>query len=191
LFADFDELYYNLSGIIIHNIRTMQAGSDHMFIKGDKIVYPIYGAGVIEELEQREINGDPQTFYVLRIPVGNLKIMIAAGNAENLGIRHIYDKDEMIRLIESVTHVPVDMPDNWNQRYKSNMEKIKSGQLNEVALVYRNLLLRERERGLSSAEKKMMTTAKQIIVSELILSHDIEKSGAEDMLARMFEKDVS
>jgi len=191
LFADFGELYYNLSGIIIHNIRTTQAGSDHMFIKGDKIVYPIYGAGVIEELEQREINGDPQTFYVLRIPVGNLKIMIAAGNAENLGIRHIYDKDEMIRLIESVTHVPVDMPDNWNQRYKSNMEKIKSGQLNEVALVYRNLLLRERERGLSSAEKKMMTTAKQIIVSELILSHDIEKSGAEDMLARMFEKDVS
>jgi CarD family transcriptional regulator len=71
------------------------------------------------------------------------------------------------------------------------MEKIKSGQLNEVALVYRNLLLRERERGLSSAEKKMMTTAKQIIVSELILSHDIEKSSAEDLLAHMFSEDVS
>jgi len=162
-----------------------------MFAKGDKIVYPMYGAGVIEALEQREIDGDPQTFYVLRIPVGNLKIMIAAGNAENLGIRHIYHKDEMVRLIKSVTQIPVDMPDNWNQRYKSNMEKIKSGQLNEVALVYRNLLLRERERGLSSAEKKMMTTAKQIIVSELILSHDIEKSSAEEILAQMFSTDAS
>ena len=162
-----------------------------MFAKGDKIVYPMYGAGVIEALEQREIDGDPQTFYVLRIPVGNLKIMIAAGNAENLGIRHIYEKDEMVRLIKSVTKKPVDMPDNWNQRYKSNKEKIKSGQLNEVALVYRNLLLRERERGLSSAEKKMMTNAKQIILSELILSHDIEKSNAEDILAGMFNDNIS
>jgi len=162
-----------------------------MFAKGDKIVYPMYGAGVIEALEQREIDGDPQTFYVLRIPVGNLKILIAAGNAENLGIRHIYDKEKMVRLIKSVTQIPVDMPDNWNQRYKSNMEKIKSGQLNEVALVYRNLLLRERERGLSSAEKKMMTNAKQIIVSELILSHDIEKSSAEEILAQMFSDDAS
>ncbi|MDR2650669.1 MAG: CarD family transcriptional regulator [Clostridiales bacterium] len=162
-----------------------------MFAKGDKIVYPMYGAGVIEALEQREIDGDSQIFYVLRIPVGNLKIMIAAGNAENLGIRHIYDKDEMIRLIKNVTQIPVDMPDNWNQRYKSNMEKIKSGRLSEVALVYRNLLLRERERGLSSAEKKMMTTAKQIIVSELILSHNIEKSSAEDMLVGMFSEGVS
>ena len=162
-----------------------------MFAKGDKIVYPMYGAGVIEELEQQEIDGDPQTFYVLRIPVGNLKIMIAAGNAENLGIRYIYEKEEIVRLIKSVTHVPVDMPDNWNQRYKSNMEKIKSGQLDEVALVYRNLLLRERERGLSSAEKKMMTTAKQIIISELILTHDMEKSSAEDFLAGIFSEGVS
>ena len=159
-----------------------------MFVKGDKIVYPIYGAGIIEELEEHEIDGGTQTFYVLRIPVGNLKIMIAAGNAETLGIRHIYDKDEIIRLIRSVINIPVDMPDNWNQRYKSNMEKIKSGRLNEVALVYRNLLLRERERGLSSAEKKMMTTAKQITISELILSHDIEKSGAEDILAGMLSQ---
>ena len=191
MFADFDELYYNLCGIDIQiGADYAHAGVIVLFVKGDKIVYPMYGAGVIEELEQREIDGDSQIFYVMHIPVGNLKIMIAAGNAENLGIRHIYDKDEIIRLIKSVTHIPVDMPDNWNQRYKSNMEKIKSGQLNEVALVYRNLLLRERERGLSSAEKKMMTTAKQIIISELILSHNIEKSGAEDMLADMFSVGV-
>ncbi|MDR3239184.1 MAG: CarD family transcriptional regulator [Clostridiales bacterium] len=159
-----------------------------MFAKGDKIVYPMYGAGVIEDLEEREIDGDSQMFYVLRIPVGNLKIMIAASNAEHLGIRHIYEKDEMLRIIESVSLKPIEMPDNWNLRYKSNMEKIKSGQLTEVVLVFRNLLLREKQRGLSSAEKKMMTTAKQIIVSELILSQDMEKNNAEDMLTQMFNE---
>jgi CarD family transcriptional regulator len=159
-----------------------------MFAKGDKIVYPMYGAGVIEDLDQREFDGNREIFYVLRIPIGNLKIMIAACNAENLGIRRIYGKDEMLRIIGSVTREPIDMPDNWNLRYKSNMEKIKSGRLTEVALVFRNLLAREKERGLSSAEKKMMTTAKQIIVSELILSQDIDKNVAEDILTSILSE---
>jgi CarD family transcriptional regulator len=81
------------------------------------------------------------------------------------------------------------MPENWNQRYKENMEKIKSGKLEEVALVFRKLHERERERGLSTAEKKMMTTAKQIILSELILSKDVERADAEDILARTFGKE--
>ena len=158
-----------------------------MFAKGDKIVYPMYGAGVIEELEDREIDGDNRVFYVLKIPVGNLKIMISAMNAEQLGIRRIYGKDEMLRIVGSVASRPIEMPENWNQRYKANMEKIKSGKLSEVALVFRNLLLRERERGLSSAEKKMLTIAKQIILSELILSHDVEKGKAEDILMNIIE----
>ena len=160
-----------------------------MFSKGDKIVYPMYGAGIIEELENKEIDGVDQVFYVLRIPVGNLKIMIAANNAQQLGIRGIYEKDEIIRIISGVLDMPSDMPDNWNQRYKINMEKIKSGKLSEVALVFRNLLLRERERGLSNAEKKMLTTTRQIIVSELILSHGIGKEEAEETLIRVFDGD--
>jgi CarD family transcriptional regulator len=162
-----------------------------MFGKGDKIVYPLYGAGVIEDLEEKEIDGDTQTYYVLRIPVGNLKIMISASKAESLGIREIYAKGEMLKVMESVTQEPINMPDNWNQRYKENMERIKSGRLNEVALVFRNLLVREKERGLSTAEKKMMTTAKQIILSELILSQEVEKSQAEEMLSQAFESSVS
>jgi CarD family transcriptional regulator len=158
-----------------------------MFGKGDKIVYPLYGAGVIEDLEEKEMDGETQTYYVLRIPVGNLKIMIAAGKAESLGIREIYAKDEMLEVMAGVTQEPIDMPENWNQRYKENMERIKSGRLNEVALVFRNLLVRERERGLSTAEKKMMTTAKQIILSELILSQNVEKPQAEEILTQAFE----
>ena len=157
-----------------------------MFRKGDKIVYPLYGAGVIEDLEQKEIDGDCQMYYVLRIPVGNLKIMISANKAESLGIREIYAGGEILGIIASVMDAPVEMPENWNQRYKENMERIKSGKLTEVALVYRNLLGRERERGLSTAEKKMMTTAKQIILSELILSREVEKTEAEGILEEMF-----
>jgi len=159
-----------------------------VFNKGDKIVYPLYGAGVIEDLEYKEIDGENQMYYVLRIPVGNLKIMISASKAEGLGIREIYAKDEIIKVISNVSSEPVAMPDNWNQRYKENMERIKSGKLSEVALVFRNLLAREKERGLSTAEKKMMTTAKQIILSELILSQDVERARAEEILSEAFDR---
>jgi CarD family transcriptional regulator len=157
-----------------------------MFSKGDKIVYPSYGAGIIEDLEKKEIDGAEQLYYVLRIPVGNLKIMVSTRMAESLGVREIYSENEILGIIENANTMPNTMSENWNQRYKDNMEKIKSGKLDEVALVYRNLLLRERERGLSSAEKKMLTSAKQIILSELILSKDIDKVDAEKILKDMF-----
>ena len=157
-----------------------------MYQVGERIVHPLYGAGVIENLEEKEVEGILQTYYVLQIPVGNLKIMISAAKAEAQGIRGIHSKDEIIQVISSISDTEVDMPDNWNQRYKENMERIKSGQLSEVSLVYRNLMLRERERGLSTAEKKLMTTAKQIILSELILSRDIERTESETLLESLF-----
>ena len=155
-----------------------------MFSEGDKIVYPMYGAGIIEGLEQKEIDGVLQTYYVMRIPVGNLKIMISVGKAEYLGIREIYSGEQALDVIRSILNEPIVMSENWNQRYKENLERIKTGKLAEVALVFRNLLMRERERGLSSAEKKMLTTAKQIIVSELILARDMEKNTAEELLQK-------
>jgi len=157
-----------------------------MYQSGEKIVHPLYGAGIIENLEEKEVEGVLQTYYVLQIPVGNLKIMISAAKAEAQGIRGIHDSEEIIKIISSIIDTPIDMPDNWNQRYKENMERIKSGQLSEVSLVFRNLLLRERERGLSTAEKKLMTTAKQIILSELILAKDIDRTDAETLLESIF-----
>lgn len=155
-----------------------------MYQKGDKIVYPLYGAGVIEDVEQKIIEGEAQTYYVLNIPVGNLKIMISAAKAEAQKVRPIHPGEEMKSLLSEAAEIA--MPDNWNQRYKENMERIKSGELEQVAVVFYNLLLRERERGLSTAEKKMMTTAKQIILSELILSLDVEKENAEEILEGIF-----
>ena len=153
-----------------------------MYQQGDKIVHPLYGAGVVESLEVKEVDGTLQTYYVMQIPVGNLKIMISAAKAEAHGIRCVHLAEDIVPIISSALDSHVEMPDNWNQRYKENMDRIKSGQLAEVALVYRSLLLRERERGLSTAEKKLMTTTKQIILSELILAKGLDRADAEDLL---------
>ena len=144
-----------------------------MFSIGDKVVYPLYGAGVIEDIEQKEINGEEQLYYIMRMPIGNLKIMLSVRKAEELGIRQIHGSEELMETICEVRVIR--MSENWNQRYKDNMEKIKTGNLYEVAEVFRTLRERERERGLSSAEKKMLSTVKQIILSEIILSYDVER----------------
>jgi len=158
-----------------------------MYNKGDRIVYPLYGAGIIEDLEDKDIDGKMLTYYVLNIPVGNLLIKISAEKAESLGVRPVLSKEDILGALGSIINVHIDMPDNWNLRYKENMDRIKSGKLPHVAQVFRSLLLRERERGLSTAEKKMMTTAKQIILSELILSLDIERTEAEEILNDTFK----
>ncbi|MCL2216416.1 MAG: CarD family transcriptional regulator [Defluviitaleaceae bacterium] len=157
-----------------------------IYQKGDKIVYPLYGAGIIEDLETKEIDGEMQTYYVLIIPIGNLKIMISAAKVEVQRVRAVHSKSVIVGFLEAALEVAVDMPENWNQRYKENMERLKSGDLTQVGLVFNSLLLRERERGLSTAEKKMMTTAKQIILSELILSMDIDKTEAEKILDKTY-----
>ena len=153
-----------------------------MFVKGDKIVYPLYGAGIIEDLEVKQIDGVTETYYVLNIPVSNLKIMVSASKAEVLGIRRVYEKEEVARIINDRDLPEAATTANWNQRYKENLERIKSGMLDEVTGVFRNLLNREKLRSLSSAEKKMLTTAKQIIISEIAISHNVDKNEAETIL---------
>ena len=155
-----------------------------MFHVGDKVVYPMYGAGTIVAIEEKSIDGVWHSYYVLHIPVGNLKILVSVKNAEKAGIRSVIDSDKLIETIGEVRNVPIIMHDNWNQRYKDNMEKIKTGNISLVAEVFRNLRIREREKGLSSAEKKVLSTAKQIIISEIILSHEVEKTQAENILDR-------
>lgn len=154
-----------------------------MFSIGDKIVYPMYGAGVIENLEEKNIDGESILYYVVQIPVGNLKIMISTNKAEKLGIREVSASEEVMSIIENVT--PISMPDNWNQRYKENLERIKTGELKKVVEVFKTLIYREREKSLSSAEKKLLGTSKQIILSELILSQNIAKEEAEAILERI------
>ncbi len=151
-----------------------------MFNVGDKIVYPMYGAGVIEEIEEKEIDGKSCLYYAMLMPVGNLKITISALKAESMGVRYIASSDEVLNTIRNVG--PIEMSANWNERYKDNSARIKTGELKKVVEVFKTLILRERQRSLSSVEKKMLNNTKQIIVSEIILSQGIEKSEAEKLL---------
>ncbi|MCC8015085.1 MAG: CarD family transcriptional regulator [Eubacterium sp.] len=151
-----------------------------MFNVGDKIVYPMYGAGVIEEIEEKEIDGNKCLYYAVNMPVSNLKITVSVAKAETVGVRYIDEPHCVMNTIKETT--PIEMSSNWNERYKENTARIKTGSLKKVTEVFKTLILKERERSLSSVEKKMLSNTKQIIVSELILSQGIEKSEAEKLL---------
>ncbi|MGX8797132.1 CarD family transcriptional regulator [Fusibacter sp. JL298sf-3] len=144
-----------------------------MFKIGDKVVYPMHGAGIIEGIEDREILGDMKSFYVLRLPIKSMKVMLPVDNAEKLGVRKIVRDDEITRVISLLGKEKGKMPDNWNRRYRSNLEKVKTGDIFEVATVVRNLEILDREKGLSTGERKMLNNTKQILVSELILAKDM------------------
>ena len=159
-----------------------------MFGKGDKIVYPMHGAGVIEGLEEKQIDGKAATYYILSIPIGNLTITVSSQKAEVLGIRSVTTKEEALNILASIKEIPCDIPENWNKRYEYNLEKIKSGEMGQVLEVYICLYLREREKGLSSLEKKLLSTSKQVLLSELIVSQNIEKEAAEDMLKSILKR---
>lgn len=157
-----------------------------MYQQGDKIVYPLYGAGIIEEIIQQEFDGAVHTYYALNIPIGNLKIQISAAKTSELGVRYVLPlRNILLDLHQSIKTV-LPQPENWNVRYKQNIERMKTGNILDVASVYNELLRRERSRGLSTAEKKMLTTAKQIILSELVLAMDAERNEAEDVLNSIF-----
>lgn len=153
-----------------------------MYSVGDKVVYPMHGAGVIESIEEREILGRKQSYYVLRMPLGDMKVMIPTQSVENIGIREVIGSDDVDKVYEILQDHDVNVTNNWNKRYRENMIKIKSGNIYEVADVVRILMKREREKGLSTGEKKMLNSAKQILVSELILAEDLEQMEIESAI---------
>ena len=143
-----------------------------MFQIGDKVVYPMHGAGIIEGVEEKEILGETRKYYVLRLPLKNMKVLLPVDNIEQLGLRMIITADQVNGVFGVLEEDISAMPQNWNRRYRSNMEKVKSGDIYEVADVVRNLMLMDREKGLSTGERKMLTNSKQILVSELCLAQD-------------------
>ncbi len=151
-----------------------------MFNVGDRVVYPMYGAGIIEGIEDRDIDGKTITYYVLKIPVNNLKIMVSTEKAEKSGLRSIVSSEDVMHIVEGADII--EMSDNWNLRYKENMAQLKTGDLLKVMQVFKTLFVRERNKSLSNIEKKLMGTARQIILSEIILAKDVDKRSAEELL---------
>lgn len=144
-----------------------------MFHVGDKVVYPMHGAGVIESIEEKEILGQIHQYYVLKMPLNNLKVMIPVKKAEEIGIREIMCMAEMDRVLEELASEERNrMPKNWNRRYRFNQEKLKTGDLIEIAGVVKSLEQLDSQKSLSSGERKILTEARQIIITEMALVYD-------------------
>ncbi|ABO48734.1 transcriptional regulator, CarD family [Desulforamulus reducens MI-1] len=157
-----------------------------MFKIGDKVVYPMHGAGVIEAIEEKEVLGKKRQYYILRLPIGDMKVMIPISNCDDVGLRGIIDRDEVSTVLEVLEGQTTVMSGNWNRRYRANLEKIKSGDIYEVAEVVRNLLTRDKEKGLSSGERKMLENARQILISELVLAAEMEETKARSLIDEVF-----
>lgn len=142
-----------------------------MFCVGDKVAHPMHGAGVIDEIVTETVAGAQQDYYVFRMPVGGLTLKIPTAAGETSGLRGIWDLKRIEQLLRDLSGLEVErFTGSWNQRYRENMQKLKSGDLYEVARVIKGLIHRESERGLSTGERKMLHTAKQILISEMVLS---------------------
>ena len=153
-----------------------------MYNIGDKIVYPMHGAGVIEAIEEREILGKRQKYYIMKMPIGEMKVLIPMKNVKEIGIRAVIDQSEAENVIQIFKKDATDMSSNWNKRYRENMNRIKSGNIYEVAHVVKNLMTREKQKGLSTGERKMLNSAKQILISELVLAKSMSQEDIEKML---------
>jgi len=152
-----------------------------MFNVGDHIVYPMHGAGTIDSIEEKDILGEKQSYYILRMP-GEVKVMVPINKAEEIGVRGIIDKTSANKVFDILQEDETEMAMNWNKRYRDNMDKMKSGDIYEIADVVRNLSFKQKEKGLSTGEKKMLTNAKQILVSELVLAEQIPQEEMENIV---------
>lgn len=143
-----------------------------MFTVGDKVSYPLYGAGVIQAIEEKRIlQQKKRLYYVLRFKANGMKVLVPVDSATSVGLRFIIDGNEYVKVMDILTKEgPDDDTQNWNRRYRENMEKLKTGNIYEVAAVVKGLMKRNKEKGLSSGEKRMMNQSLQILVSELALS---------------------
>ncbi len=158
-----------------------------MYTIGDKVVYPVHGAGVIEAIEEKEILGELRRYYIMKMPLDDMKVMIPLDGMDQIGIREIINQKEVEMVFAVLSAQITEMSANWNKRYRANMDRIKTGDIFEVAEVVRNLTLKDREKALSTGERKIMQNAKQVLLSELILATDRNKEDLLEDIEAMIE----
>ncbi|HHW15059.1 MAG TPA: CarD family transcriptional regulator [Firmicutes bacterium] len=162
-----------------------------MFSIGDRVVYPMHGAGIIEAIEEREVLGERQQYYIMKLPIGEMRVMIPVRSVNEVGLRQVIDSAAVERVLDVLRGEQTKMSTNWNRRYRANMEKIKSGDIYEVAEVVRNLTLRDREKGLSTGERKMLENSRQILVSEIVLAMDSDEEHVRSLVDRVLAEAAS
>ena len=152
------------------------------FAVGETVVYPHHGAALIEDIRTRKIRGEEKLYLRLRVAQGDLTIEVPAENVDIVGVRDVVGKEGLERVFNVLRAPHAEEPTNWSRRYKANLEKLHSGNVMKVAEVVRDLWRRERERGLSAGEKRMLAKARQILVSELALAEKVAEDRAEVLL---------
>ena len=149
---------------------------------GDKVAHPMYGAGVLESVVQKKVGGVVQEYYIMKLAKSSMIVMIPTQGSEEIGVRPVVDPDQADRVLAAIPSIHVEMTANWNRRYRENMERLKSGDLLEVARVVKGLTLRDATRSLSTGERKMLHSARQILISELVLSKSLSYETVEAQL---------
>lgn len=149
-----------------------------MYAIGDKILYPMHGAGIVETIEEKEILGELRQYYILGVSWGDMKMMIPVETSEEIGVRYIISAEQIQDVISVLNADTSEMSNNWNRRYRENMDKLKTGDILQTAEVVRNLIRTERNKKLSAGEKKMLANARQILQSELVLAGNMDESSA-------------
>jgi CarD family transcriptional regulator len=153
------------------------------FDVGDKVVYPHHGAAIIEKREVKKAFGEEQEYFVLRLAYGELTLMVPVAKADEVGLREVINDEEVEEVFAVLRKKEARMPTNWSRRFKNHVEKLKSGDIYQVAEVVRNLSIRDKDKGLSAGEKRMLVKARQILVSELTFALNVNEEEAERKLA--------
>jgi CarD family transcriptional regulator len=152
---------------------------------GDNVVYPHHGAGKVLKKEMKEVLGEKREYLTIKILHNDMTVMVPCENADKAGLRRVIDDDAVRKVLAVLRDDVSQMPKNWNRRFKHNREKIKTGDVYELAEVVRNLAIRETEKGLSTGEKQMYTRAKKILASELMYALEMEEEEAEAYLEEL------
>ena len=153
-----------------------------MYKVGDKVVYPHHGAGTVVKKEVREVLGQKREYLTIRILHNDMTVNVPAENAESVGLRGVIGEVMVEKVLKALQGSGTTMPKNWNRRFKHNRDKMKTGDIFELAEVVRNLSLRDHEKGLSTGEKQMFVKAKKILASELMYAKDMDEDEAAEWL---------
>ena len=166
----------------------MFEGESVAFRKGDTVVHPEHGAAVIQELREKEFLGEKRTYLVLRVAYGDLTLLIPVDSTEQVGLRQVVSKNEVKKVLNVLREDESKMAANWSRRFKNNIEKLRSGDIYQVAEVVRNLSIRDKDKGLSAGEKRMLAKARQILVSELVFAMDASEEEAERQIDKVLDE---
>jgi CarD family transcriptional regulator len=155
---------------------------------GDNVVYPHHGAGQVIKKEEKDILGEKRQYLTIKILHNDMTVMVPCANAGKAGLRRVIDEETVKKVLSVLSADVSEMPKNWNRRFKHNRDKIKTGDIYELAEVVRNLAIREQDKGLSTGEKQMFTRAKKILASELMYALEMGEEQAEAHLDELLQR---